>query len=81
MGENSVINKYILPDLYGMALVGGYWECLTESEIKELGEWLKEKDPGHAVEMEEGTGGFRWRNDVNNLGGDCHVVSFIKWDD
>lgn len=66
---------YTLPAHWASALINCDYSGMSDAEVKELNDWMEYAKPGYCIDCGEESF-FTWRNDVNNLGGDCLEFTF-----
>lgn len=71
------ITEYLLPSYWACALINDDYSGLTDDEIKEIGNFLKDAN-GHPVDVKWETEGFYHYNDAGTLPGDCVTYVFLK---
>lgn len=71
------VTEYLLPSYWACALINGDYNGLTDDEIKEIVDFLKDAN-GCPVDVKWDTEGFYHHNDAGTLPGDCAMYVFIK---
>lgn len=67
--------EYTLPDFWASYLINGDGSGLEDNEQEEIDEFLKNENLGFCLSCSDEPE-FKWRNDANNLGGNCLVYVF-----
>ena len=67
--------EYTLPEFRASYLIYGDWSGLEDSEQSEIDEFLKNENLGFCLSCSDEPE-FKWRNDANNLGGNCLIYVF-----
>jgi hypothetical protein len=67
--------EYTLPEFWASYLINGDASGLEDSEQNEIDEFLKNENLGFCLSCSDESE-FKWRNDANNLGGNCLVYVF-----
>lgn len=71
------VTEYLLPSYWACALINDDYNGLTDDEIEEIRNFLKDAN-GHPVDVKWETEGFYHHNDAGTLPGDCVTYVFFK---
>ncbi len=67
--------EYTLPEFWASYLINGDASGMEDNEQSEIDEFLKNENLGFCLSCSDEPE-FKWRNDANNLGGNCLVYVF-----
>lgn len=81
MSQEIEVLEYTLPDYLACYLINGDADGITEAEINEIDEYLKNE--GVCIVGMEEDSSFMWSNDLNKIGANCstyiaHKVNSIN---
>lgn len=69
--------EYTLPEFWTSYLINGDASGMEDNEQKEIDAFLKNENLGFCLSCSDESE-FKWRNDANNLGGNCLVYTFAE---
>ena len=69
--------EYTLPEFWASYLINGDASGMEDNEQKEIDAFLKNENLGFCLSRSDESE-FKWRNDANNLGGNCLVYTFAE---
>lgn len=71
--------NYTLPEYWASYLINGDASGMEDNEQSEIDEFLKNENLGFCLSCSDESE-FKWRNDANNLGGNCLDYVFEQKD-